>query len=278
MRNALKNYGLIGWPVKHSVSPPMQNAGFKAANLNADYKLIEVSPDKMNEVIPEMKRNFNGWNCTVPHKQHIIEFLDEIDETAKILGSVNTVVNKNGKFKGYSTDGYGMEKSLEESFNLKIKGESFLFIGAGGAARAVALHFALNGAGKIAILNRTVEKAAALAKEINMINPEIITEVDNIEAKHLNINKYRTVIQSTSIGLHEGDPSPIAIENFNSKQYIVDMIYKDTEFLKQAKKLGCKTADGKGMLLHQGVKAWEIWTGQKAPVEEMRNALIRALS
>ena len=262
----MKKFGLIGWPVSHSVSPPMQNAGFEAASVDAHYSLVEVSPEQMEKVIPQMKESFNGWNCTVPHKQHIIEFLDEIDETAKILGSVNTVVNSNGSLKGYSTDGYGMEKSLEESFGTPIKGESFLFIGAGGAARAVALHFALQGAARIAILNRTIAKAEALQQEITNIDKTVHTEVDTIDGSKINTDNYNIVIQSTSIGLHADDGSPIAIEKLNSKHLIVDMIYKDTAFLKQAKNLGCQTIDGKGMLLHQGVRAWEIWTGQEAPV------------
>ena len=95
----MKKYGLIGWPVKHSVSPPMQNAGFEAAGIDANYELVEVSPEDMGTVIPQMKEKFAGWNCTVPHKGHIIEFLDEIDETARVLNSVNTVVNLEGKFK-----------------------------------------------------------------------------------------------------------------------------------------------------------------------------------
>jgi shikimate dehydrogenase len=274
----LKKFGLIGWPVSHSVSPPMQNAGFEAASVDAHYSLVEVSPEQMEKVIPQMKESFNGWNCTVPHKQHIIEFLDEIDETAKILGSVNTVVNSNGSLKGYSTDGYGMEKSLEESFGTQIKGESFLFIGAGGAARAVALHFALQGAARIAILNRTVAKAEALQQEIMNIDKTVHTEVDTIDGNKVNTDNYNTIIQSTSIGLHVDDDSPISIEKLNSKHLVVDMIYKDTAFLKQAKNLGCQTIDGKGMLLHQGVRAWEIWTGQQAPVEEMRTALTQALA
>ena len=273
----MNKYGLIGWPVSHSLSPPMQNAGFNSAHIDAEYSLVEVSPDRMNEVIPKMKREFRGWNCTVPHKQHIIEFLDEMDETAKVLGSVNTVVNTDGKLKGYSTDGYGMEISIKESFTQEIKGNSFLFIGAGGASRAVALYFALQGAAKIAVLNRTVEKAQALIKEISDVNSQIETYADTINSDDFDPSIYNIVIQCTSLGLHEGDASPYDVSRLNSKQYIIDMIYKKTDFLKKAEALGCKTADGRGMLLFQGVRAWEIWTGEKAPVEDMRKALYDAM-
>ena len=274
----MQKYGLIGWPVSHSLSPPMQNAGFISAGIDANYSLVEVSPEKMNEVIPQMKKEFSGWNCTVPHKQHIIEFVDELDEAAQVLGSVNTVVNENGHFKGYSTDGYGMEISIKESFDQNIKGNSFLFIGAGGAARAVALYFALKGAAKIAVLNRSVEKARNLVNEISKIDDSIEVDAAAIDSKEFDPSPYNVVIQSTSLGLHEGDPSPYDVSRLNSNQFIVDMIYKKTDFLKKAEELGCKTVDGRGMLLFQGVRAWEIWTGQKAPVEDMRQALYEAMN
>ena len=273
----MHKYGLIGWPVAHSLSPPMQNAGFNSACIDAEYSLVEVSPERMNTVIPEMKNEFSGWNCTVPHKQHIIEFLDNLDETAKVLGSVNTVVNEDGKLTGYSTDGYGMERSIEESFGEKVQDNSFLFIGAGGASRAVALYFALQGAAKIAILNRTVEKASALVDEISAVNADIETLADTINSTDFDPSPYNIVIQCTSLGLHEGDPSPYDVNRLKPSQNVVDMIYKKTDFLRKAEKLGCKTADGRGMLLFQGVKAWEIWTGKEAPVEAMRNALYDAM-
>lgn len=278
MRLSVQKYGLIGWPVSHSLSPPMQNAGFDSAGIQAKYSLIEVSPDKMKEVIPQMKEEFSGWNCTVPHKQHIIDFVDELDEVARVLGSVNTIVNENGRLKGYSTDGYGMEISIKESFDQDIKGNSFLFIGAGGAARAVALYFALKGAAKIAVLNRSVGKAEDLIKEIKEVDQSIQVEAAVIDSTDFDPSLYNIVIQSTSLGLHDGDPSPYDVCKLNSKQFIVDMIYKKTDFLKKAEELGCKTADGRGMLLFQGVRAWEIWTGQKAPVEDMRKALYEAMN
>ncbi len=270
-------YGLIGWPVAHSLSPPMQNAGFKAAGIDAEYSLVEVAPEMMDKVIPEMKTKFAGWNCTIPHKQHIIKFLDELDETAKILGSVNTVVNLNGHFKGFSTDGYGMEMSIKESFNANIKGNSLLFLGAGGAAKAVALYFAILGAKRIGILNRTVEKAIELKNEIQKINSIIEVEYDDMSAKNIDTSKYEILIQCTSVGLKAGDPTPVEMNIIHKHHKVVDMIYKRTEFLKMAEAKGCQTADGVGMLLFQGVRAWEIWTGKKAPVEAMRASLNDAL-
>ena len=255
----------------------MQNAGFTEADLPCTYELLPIHPDSLSGEIAKLKDNFKGWNCTVPHKQAIIPFLDDIDETAKILGSVNTVVNSNGKLKGYSTDGYGMEQSLAESFNLKIKGQSFLFIGAGGAARAVALHFAMQGAAKIAILNRTVSKAQSLIDEISSIDSSILCEVSSISQPSIDLQAYNVVLQCTSMGLHQDDAMPLSLNLLNENQYIVDMIYHETPFLNAAKAKGCPSIDGRGMLLHQGIKAWEIWSDQKAPVDAMRQALNAAL-
>jgi shikimate dehydrogenase len=255
----------------------MQNAGFTSAKIDATYEKVAVSPEEMTATISTMKETFSGWNCTVPHKQHIIEFLDELDPLAKALGSVNTVVNTNGHLKGYSTDGFGMEVSLQENFNAPVKGNSILFIGAGGAARAVALHFALQGAHRIGILNRSIEKAKTLATEIHALNKEVISEADGLDCSQINLDDYQVIIQSTSLGLHENDPSPFDTNRLKAEHLIVDMIYKETKFLKEAATRGCKTADGEGMLLHQGVKAWEIWTQKTAPVEKMRQALKEAL-
>lgn len=271
-------YALIGWPVAHSLSPPMQLAGFKAAGIEAEYSLMAVPPEDMASVISGMKNNFAGWNCTVPHKQSMMKFLDEIDTTARILGSVNTVVNVNGSLKGYSTDGYGMEVSIKESFGQEVKGNSFLFIGSGGAARAVAMYFAAQGASKIAILNRTMAKAVDLVEQIKTINDKVEAVASSIQKPMIRLDDYNVVIQCTSLGLKEKDPSPLEISLLNKNQLVIDMIYKKTAFLNSAAKLGCKTADGRGMLLHQGVRAWEIWTAKKAPVEAMRQALYAVMS
>ena len=162
----MKKYGLIGWPVAHSVSPAMQNAGFNAASIDANYEKVAVPPEDMIKVIPEMKESFAAGTAQIPHKQHIIEFLDEIDPLAKALGSVNTVVNIDGKFKVIPQMAMVWKFHSKEKFGKAIKDSSILFIGAGGAARAVALHFALQVLVRIGIINRSVEKAETLATEV----------------------------------------------------------------------------------------------------------------
>lgn len=277
----MNNIGLLGWPVKHSVSPEMQNSGFKAANINFSYSLVEAEPSKLGEIFTKnINDSFIGFNVTVPHKENIIPFLDELDETAASLGSVNTIVKqKDGTCKGYSTDGYGMSMSLLESFGYQTQGGKFLFIGAGGAARAVALYFALNGAADISIINRTVSKAEKICDEITKISNCDAHAIANDDHDKMDeaFQSADVIIQSSSLGLKDGDPLPVSPSFLQARHKVVDMIYHQTLFMKTAKDFGCEVIDGRGMLLHQGAKAWEIWTGQVAPVETMRTALNKAL-
>lgn len=277
----MNNIGLLGWPVKHSVSPQMQNAGFEASKLDFSYSLVEAEPEKLGEIFKgHINDSFTGFNVTVPHKENIIPFIDQLDETAKTLGSVNTIVKQaDGTTKGYSTDGYGMSMSLLESFGYHTQGGKFLFIGAGGAARAVALYFALNGAADISIINRTVSKAEKICDEIKNISNCETSAISNedYDAMDEAFQNADVIIQSSSLGLKEDDPLPISPSFLQARHKVVDMIYHETLFMKTAKDFGCDVADGRGMLLHQGAKAWEIWTGQVAPVETMRIALNKAL-
>ena len=149
-------FGLLGWPVKHSVSPPMQEAGFRAIGLDASYELIEVPPEQLAAKVAELKtRGFRGWNCTIPHKGGILACLDEVDPAARAAGSVNTVVHRDGRLLGHSTDGYGLEASVREAVGLAVAGQRFLFWGTGGAARATSAWFARRGAAGLTLVNRT---------------------------------------------------------------------------------------------------------------------------
>jgi len=270
-------YGIIGWPVEHSVSPQMQLAAFHALGISAEYNRIPVKPEELPEKIQELKRiGYLGWNVTVPHKAAIIPLLDEIETNAEVSGSVNTVINRNGSLFGYSTDGYGLEISIKESFNIDLAGGSFLFWGAGGAAVAASTHFVNTGARQIILVNRTVEKALHLKKTLNKINPEseikvyIPADVDSLQQIFSNID---VIIQSTSIGLKANDPVSINRELLSPSLKIVDMIYSETALIREMKTIGGTIIDGKGMLLHQGAKSFSLWTGKDAPVEVMRKAL-----
>ena len=166
-------YALIGWPVAHSASPLMQEAAFKAAGMNASYELIAVPPEKLPEAMMNLKKEgYSGWNVTVPHKEAVLPLMDILDGEAEKTGSVNTVLPKQGKLWGYSTDGYGLAKALERNFQLQISGADILFLGTGGAARAAAVYAAIKGASVITLVNRTVERAEAVAESIRRISPD----------------------------------------------------------------------------------------------------------
>ena len=278
---AKKRYGILGWPVTHSLSPKMQNTAFKALQIEASYELIPVEPKNLNSKIARLKEErFHGWNVTVPHKQTIIDSLDSVEEAAKFSGSVNTVINVGGKLKGFSTDGHGLEMSIRRSFGIEISGGTFLFWGTGGAATAASFHFALNGAKAIYLINRTLDKASYLESRLKEANPKLITQVicsNNFELLNQSIEDADVVIQSTSIGLKKTDPISIPATLLVSSTRIVDMIYWKTPLLERAEKNGCHGVDGRDMLLYQGAKSFEIWTGINAPIEDMRKALNQAI-
>ena len=276
-----QRYGIIGWPVAHSLSPRMQEAAFTASGMDVSYDLISAKPDDLAQKTRELKSaGYLGWNVTVPHKQSIISLLDDIEPTAKFAGSVNTIVNREGKLHGYSTDGYGLEMSIKETFGLRVFGGTFLFWGTGGAATSASAHFAMTGARKIYLVNRTLEKAYALKERLDQLGSNIQTFVlnpkDTVEIKRV-FRDVDVIIQSTNLGLRKKDPISIPKELLSSPLNIIDMIYSQTPLLKEAINLGCQAVDGRGMLLHQGAKSFSIWTGIEAPVEIMRAALNQVL-
>jgi shikimate dehydrogenase len=277
----MERFALLGWPVKHSLSPPMQEAGFRAVGIDAVYELIEVHPDDLPARVTALKKTgYRGWNVTVPHKEQMAELIDTVDPEARAAASVNTVVNR-GKLDGYSTDGYGLAAAIREAFGLDLTGRHIMFLGAGGAARAVAVYFALHGARAVSVANRTLEKARMLVDLVAAAVPCCETAALPLcrsDALCDRLPKADIIIQSTSLGLHRGDPMPLDPELLPAGVPVMDMIYGDTPFLRKAAERGCPTADGRGMLLHQGARSFEIWTGITPPVEAMRQALDAALA
>ena len=160
----MERYGLIGHPVGHSKSPAMQEAGFQALGIQARYELVDVEPQNLPDAFQTMRKTHRGWNVTIPHKEAAALLVDELDEEARKLGSVNTVVNVGGRLRGFSTDGYGLEMALKEAFGFGFDGQRICFLGTGGAARATAVYAALHGAKRLLLVNRTLERAERLAE------------------------------------------------------------------------------------------------------------------
>lgn len=275
-------FGLIGWPVKHSLSPPMHEAAFRACGLEATYELVETPPAEVCPTVRRMQaQGFDGWNVTVPHKAAMAAIVDQADPVARAADSVNTVVAGGTHLAGYSTDGYGLEEALREAFGLVVPGSSIGFIGAGGAARACCMHFANRGARKLVIANRTLERAASLLDDVQAFRRGILGTVCSLAdspALQAALADVDVVIQATSVGLHPHDPSPVPAECLPKGTPAMDMIYSRTPFLRAAASRGAPTADGQTMLLYQGARSFELWTEREAPVDAMRQALQKALA
>ena len=221
--------------------------------------------------------NFAGLNLTVPHKLLAVEMVDELDESAKMFGAVNTIKfvasNKSVRAIGFNTDAEGMTLSLKEDLGIKLHGKKVLLLGAGGAGRTAAVKLASEKVAELFLVNRTQNKAEEIAKEIKKRFPSV-----NISTNYPK-TKIDLVLNATSLGLKLGDASPLDEKQFSLRQAraVYDMIYRpaETRLLAAARKAGCKTANGINMLLYQGAKAFKIWTGKSAPVEVMRRALIK---
>lgn len=255
-----KIYGVIGYPISHSLSPEIHNSIFDNNQENSIYIPLAVSPEELARTIPVLKSHFQGLNITIPHKETIIPYLDEIDERAQWYGAVNTVKMIEGKMIGYNTDGYGFAKSLLEA-GIDLKGRKVLLIGAGGGARVAAHEILLSG-GSLTIANRNVEKAEGL-KNVLIAN----TGIQEIEIRPLDqLEKgFDCVINATPLGMGPWvEEMPVKEEVLRGAAFVYDMIYNpyETKLLLQGKQYGCKTQNGLPMLFYQAVKAQEIWTGK----------------
>jgi shikimate dehydrogenase len=263
---------VLGSPVAHSASPAMHNAAFAALGLNWRYLAFEVNPKNLRAAIEGAKAmNFAGLNLTVPHKLFAVEMVDVLDESAKTWGAVNTIRFDKKGATGFNTDADALTQSLHEDLKLELRGAKVLLLGAGGAGRTAALKLASEKVAELFVVNRTRSKAEKIAGEIKRQFPSVKVSTGFPKAK------VDLILNATSLGLKTDDFSPLDEKQFSLKQAraVYDMIYRpsETKLLAAAKKSGCKTANGLGMLLHQGAKAFEIWTGKSAPLDVMRRAL-----
>lgn len=274
-------FGLLGWPVKHSVSPQMQGAGFAALGLAATYELLPVEPEHVAAKVAELKAaGFAGWNITVPHKGAMRRLVDTAEPAAAAADSVNTVVHRDGRLHGYSTDGYGLEMATREAFGCPVRGGRFVFWGTGGAARATAVHFVLEGAREVVLVNRTLDKAVELAALLQRLGRtcQVATYApEPTPALAAALRAADVIYQCTSVGLKPDDPCAIPLALLQPGARVMDMIYHPTRLLAEAKAHGCLVADGQDMLLYQGARSFHIWTGQEAPIPAMRQGLRQAL-
>ena len=281
-----KNYrqelvGVFGCPVDENPTVVIQDAAFEAKGLFWHYLTLLVKPEDLKDAMQSLRAlNFRGINLTIPHKVACIPFLDKVDKSASLIGAVNTVKNDGGTLIGYNTDGQGFVRALDEA-GVALKGATIALLGAGGAGRAIAVEAALAGTKKIYIFNRSEERGASLAA--------LVSNGTGCEAVYIKWQGTATVpadigilVNATSVGLYPDTGLPdIDMEGISDALVVCDVIPNPpmTPFLKEAAKQGAKKLiTGAGMLVHQGAIGFEIWTGEKAPVDVMLEALLRAFS
>ena len=266
-------YAVIGDPIDHSLSPNIHNAAFRHLKLDHTYIAYKIPAGELVAGIEALKAiKIAGFNVTIPHKIEMMKFLDEMDTTCKVIGAVNTVLNEDGKLKGYNTDMIGFLDPIKKK-NLTIKDSQVLLLGAGGAARAIVTAMVKEKAGKITIVNRTLENANKLAEFAKKIGGNVDT-VSIQEANKL-ITDYKFIINSTSIGMRN-EPSPISTENISKDSIVYDIVYQpiNTDLIKKSKENGATVIYGYEMLLSQAACSFEIWHKMEAPYDVMKKALL----
>jgi shikimate dehydrogenase len=271
--------GLIGWPLEHSLSPAIHNAAFAALELNWRYLPLPVRPGATAEVEAAVRGllalDFRGANVTVPHKQAVMQYLDEISSTARAIGAVNTIVVQEGRLCGYNTDGDGFVAALREA-QFEPAGRRALVVGAGGAARAVVHGLLSSKVEKVTVLNRTLERAQVLVSELGgqsgrlralLLTPETVVEAASSPEVGLLIN-------ATTVGMWPQVGGSIWPERraLPASLTVFDLVYNplETHLLQQARESGARAVDGLGMLVMQGALAFVKWTGVQAPLDVMR--------
>lgn len=263
---------MIGFPLSHSLSPAMHNRALSVLGLEGGYLALETSEAELAGRMAQVRRQFLGVNVTVPHKENVIAFLDELSPEAQAIGAVNTVLNQQQRLTGFNTDAPGFLKGLEHA-GVAVGGKRALVLGAGGAARAVV--YALRQAGARAqVANRTRQRARELAGEFAVA----VVEFGGEEFQEA-VNSAEILVNATSVGLEDKNASPLPAGLLPEHAVVVDIVYNPpvTKLMEDAMRKGLAVVGGLPMLVWQGALAFEIWTGRKAPVEEMFSAAREAL-
>lgn len=272
--------GIIGHPVAHSLSPSFQGAAFAASGLDVAYERWDTGPEALAARVRSLAvPDCLGANVTIPHKEAVIPLLDELGGLSARIGAVNTIVNRDGRLFGFNTDGPGFVAALRNEAHFDPAGKSLLLLGAGGAARGIAFALAETRAARIAIANRSRDRAERLAADVASTGYAAINAVP----ADASLEGYDGVVNCTSIGMHGGgaaDALPADPATASPGALMVDIVYapRVTPFLRRSGELGLPTLGGLPMLIYQGALAFELWTGVTAPVSVMFEAAERALN
>ena len=275
-------YGIIGHPVKHSLSPAMHNAAFKSLGMDAEYLLFDVDPDALEDFLKGLpKKRIKGLNITIPHKIKAKEYLERsgsLDENAKRLGAINTIKSVNDSLCGFNTDGPGFYRSLVEDLGFEPEGKNVFVLGSGGAARAVVMYLG-SGPKKIFVSDVDAAKMKELKSHYGKYYDESrLMLIEGADLKKA-LGESDLLVNATPVGMGQADPSPVDKSLLHHGLYIYDLVYNKpyTQLVKEAKGQKLHAVTGLGMLLYQGAISFEIWTGEKAPLSVMGRALREAL-
>lgn len=273
----LKRYGLIGFPVKHSLSAAMHNAAFKHLNIAARYELFEIKPEGLEAEFKKLiAEGVSGFNVTIPHKEKIIKLINSLTVEAQVIGAVNTLeVAANAEVTGYNTDGPGFISHLKEEVKLDLNGRNVALLGAGGAARAIGVALLSENVASLKIFDIDSDKAKNLAQHLkdqfSLKEIKVANEADALLDATVSL-----LVNATPVGMEGKGEFKFNPDLFHHELYVYDLVYnpQETALLKTAKEKKCAGAiSGLGMLLHQGALAFKIWTGQEAPLDVMRKAV-----
>ena len=271
--------GVIGWPVRHSLSPVIHNAGFRSTGFDAVYVAFPVAPGDVGAALESLRRmNLLGLSVTMPHKADVAGLVDEIDEAAAALRSVNTVHAVDGRLVGHSTDGDGLVASLDDA-GVAVRGATVLVVGSGGAGRAVVDAMRRHGASEMIIANRTPTSASQAS--VLFAGSETV-QLDDRKSMADVLERSTLVVNCTSVGMvgtESQDRSPFDVALLNDRHVVVDLVYRPTEtvLLAGARRRGCRAVGGLGMLVHQAALQQRIWTGTTPDIGAMTAAATNAL-
>ena len=271
-------FAVLGHPIGHTLSPVMHNVALQALEMDAIYLAFDVAPERLMTTLPAMAdMGFRGVNLTVPLKEVAFRGIDDLADTASLLGAVNTVEFTANGLRGHNTDGVGFLRAVDEAFGCDVTGRSVMMLGCGGAGRAVALTCARQGAGRMVLTDLDAARVAQLAEELHGVDASLAIEC--VEASPAAWREAaRTselLVQATPVGMKPTDEPLLGAGAFRAGQMLLDLVYMypETGLMTVAREAGAQVANGLGMLLHQGVRSFEIWTGTTPPVDCMREAL-----
>lgn len=274
--------GLIAYPIRHSSSPAMHNEAFAKLGLDYAYLAFEVDNDALEDAVKGIRAlKMKGSNVSMPNKTVVHKYLDELSPAAKLCGAVNTIVNENGKLTGHITDGVGYMSALKDN-NIDVIGKKMTIVGAGGAATAIIIQAALDGVKEISIFNRKDEFWENAEKTVKKVNENTkckatLYDLADIDRLKEEIESSYLFANATGVGMKpfEGETYIPDKSFFRPDLIVTDVVYypRETEMLKMAKEVGCKTMNGLGMMLFQGSAAFELWTGKSMPIEYMKKVL-----